>query len=223
MKKLTLISILFTSLQCWALTTFTYNLLNIDGSAYTNQAQMSAYPPVTQSVIVVGTNIVFANAIIPLNPNVNGKGTNSCMAGQYKVYMPSNNIFFIVSVPDTASLLPLATYVVGAPVVYQSSSLYGFITNALGFQPLASNTAAILGGLAFQPATNSLSCITNLLTFQPVPQTYSTVTNALAYIPARQYAWNTNLTILTVNPAGTATNRSTLCITNSVIWTNSTP
>ena len=187
-------------------TPFSFSFVSANGQPDTNQTLMQGWPPASGSVTVVSNVIVFSGASqIITNTFTNGLtiGTNAAMPNNYRVLRPSDGLAFFVTIPQTTNVLPLATYVTGAPVTYPSSSLYFYITNALGFQPLASNTAAILGGLGFQPVTN----------------TFSGITNALGYFPA------TNIAGITTNVAylDGKTNVGTLYFTNSQLMKVNAP
>lgn len=201
MKITSIILTLFTTLVvCEALTPFTFHLVKDDGTAMTNICSMTPYPQKTYGVTLLGTNIVFGATGINLTPNSNGDGTNFAMPTRYRIFETNSGLGFIVNLPDVTATNPLAIYVEGVPVIYQSSSLFGFITNAIGGVPVISNWPSVLGAIGFQPLTNSYTAISNtvgfLLTtdtlagitfglgYTPASNTYSALTNILSFIPA---------------------------------------
>ena len=116
---------------------------------------MQGWPPASGGVTVVSNIIVWAggNQIITnLFSGTNTLGTNSAMPNTYKVFCPATGLGFFVSIPQTTNMLPLATYANGLPVTYPSSSLFFYITNALGFSPATNNPATNV--LAYVSAVN---------------------------------------------------------------------
>jgi hypothetical protein len=194
--------------------TNSYCLLNPDGTPYTNVATMTAYPPATASVTVVGTNIVIGGGYtITLTPNSNGIGTVVSMPGSYTVFEPSNNVSFPVNIPNVTGISNLSSWV-NAPTVYTPGSLYALITNALGCNPVASNSAAVVSALGWTPLTNSQAAVSNTLALN-----YNAVTNALNFNPATN--WPNGYSGIFTFSNGVVTN--TLHITNSIVITNTTP
>lgn len=168
-------------------TPYTFQFTDANGNADTNYTTMQGWPVATGSASVVSNVVVFSG---PLNLVTNQfippftLGTNSAMPGNYRVFCPANGVGFLVSIPATTNQLPLSIYAVGVPVVYASSSLYFYLTNALGFQPLPATLAAVIAQLGFQPATNTTGSITNLLGGTPIVASYSSISNVLGFVIA---------------------------------------
>ena len=181
-KTLTTFAIALLAAFTLAMTPFSFQFVNPDGTASTNQWVMTLYPP-SQGVVVFGTNIIVGSGSITLTPNASGFGTNQCLPTQYRVFCASNGLGFLVNVLDTPTTAPLTTYANSVPVVFPNASPYGFLTNLLGFIPMQSNLVSVIGALGFQPATNNLGSITNLLGGTPALNTFGSITNALGYFP----------------------------------------
>ena len=168
-------------------TPFSYQFTDANGQADTNQFLMQGWPPASGAVTVMSNTIVISGPNQTITNSFQGTntiGTNFAMPNNYRVLRPVDGLGFFVTIPATTNVLPLSTYVTGAPVTYPSASLYYYITNALGFQPLASNSAAILGGLGYTPASNTYSAFTNILGFIPATNVFGITTN-VAYMDGR--------------------------------------
>jgi hypothetical protein len=212
MKKLLFILFLLLALGAMAQTTFTYAFLNPDGTPNTNKVGMTMYPPSVQ-LTIAGTNLVWGQYGVTLTPFTNGCGTNTVEPGTYNCLMTNANIGFVVQIPVTASIFPLANYVTNGAAV--ALSAFQFITNMLGYTPAPQTYSGITTGLGFNPATNSNSGITNALGYIPATNTWSGITNALGYIPptnsftgltnalgyqpATNYSFSTNYSYLDTN------------------------
>lgn len=210
MKTLTTICFALFAWASAAVTPFTFQFNMGDGSANTNVALMTAWPPQQNTFTVVGTNIVYGGSNIVLNPNASGYGTNQAFAGSYRLNFTNLNFSFFVTLADTTNQLPLSSYVTGAPVFYEPINYYTLVTNWLSFPPAtntfigiisvigytpATNTpAGIIWSLGYTPATNSYPGITNSLGFAPPTNTYAGITNALGFgPPTNTYAGFTNV------------------------------
>ena len=168
-------------------TSFTFQFQNADGSYNTNYTTMQGWPAAVGGVVVVSNTVVWSGPsqlVTNQFAGTNTLGTNSAMPNSYRVFCPATGLGFTVAIPQTTNLLPLANYVTGSPVTYPSSSLYFYVTNSLGFQPLASNLPAALALLGFQPATNAGPVAYSQLPFTPPSNNYVGVSNALAFVVA---------------------------------------
>ena len=146
-------------------TPYTFQFYNADGTPMTNYITLQGWPASANQVIVVSNSLVFSIGGVTNTPMANGCGTNTIMAGSYRVFVPALNVGFLVNIPVTTTTNPLTTYVVGSPVVYQASGFYGFITNSLGYVPAplnpATNTMVYMTNFVF--TTNSSGCVTNIV------------------------------------------------------------
>ena len=167
-------------------TPFSYQLYNSDRTPQTNMFTMQGWPPSSQSVIVVGTNIIFSdpNQLITNIPNSSGFGTNLVWANTYRVFFPASGLAYLVNIPVTASNLPLSAYVSNAPAIYTPASFYAFLTNGLGCVPVGSNYNAVASALGFTPATNGAALTYSLLPFTPPSNNYAGITNAAGFVLA---------------------------------------
>jgi hypothetical protein len=95
------------------------------------------------------------------------------MPNTYKVFCPATGLGFFATIPQTTNTLPLANYATGLPVTYPSSSLYYYITNALGGSPSLANYSSVVTALGFVPATNNPATNTSVFL-----TSVSVVTNA---------------------------------------------
>jgi hypothetical protein len=139
-------------------TSFTFQFYDANGQPNTNYTTMQGWPPSSGGVTVVSNVIVWAGASQMITNQFQGTntlGTNSAMPNNYQVLCPATGLGFFVTIPQTTNLLPLASYATGLPVTYPSSSLYFYVTNALGFQPAAATFAGITNALGYFPATNN--------------------------------------------------------------------
>lgn len=207
MKNLITILTLMVALAVMASNTAvtnTFTLHNPDGTPYVYTAQMTVYPA-NNNVVVVGTNIIIGGGYTQtLTPNINGQGTNLAEPGEYKIFMPSNNVQFLVNIQTLNPNPDFAYEIVSAPVILTQNSLFAWLTNALGFYPLASNQTAMLNCLQYTPMTNSYTALTNAVHFIPATNVFYTITGAFPY----------------TNGSG---GNSTFYITNGIVSTNTTP
>jgi hypothetical protein len=211
-----------------ALTTFTYQLYNSDGTPFTNTATMIPWPVTGNSVVVYGSSIVFAKTLT-LAPNGSGAGSVAVEPNTYRVtYTPATGgtISFYINIPDTTNTLPLAAYVSNSPAVYTTSSLYAFLTNGLGYAPVPATAAAI---------TNLLGTVV-----LPAPEIWTTNTPLFGGVTSvngltNRLATNSSqlLTLTLGNAVGGITGsfgytngsggHSTFYVTNGIVITNTTP
>jgi hypothetical protein len=168
--------------------TNSYTLRNPDGTAFTNGATMAVYPPVSQSVVVVGTNIVLGGGFtLGLTNDASGHGVVVCEPNQYRVSYTANNgstFQFLVNIQATNPLPDFAYEVVGVPVIFVPNSFAAWLTNSLGFMPTPNTYAGVTAALGYVPLTNSPYAITNTLGFNPATNSPAGVYSALGYIPA---------------------------------------
>jgi hypothetical protein len=225
MKKFILISALFmVSFICAAIspTLFTFQFYDANGQPDTNYTTMQGWPPTSGGVTVVSNVIVWAggNQIITNQfQGTNTLGTNSVMPNTYKVFCPATGLGFFATIPQTTNMLPLANYTTGLPVTYPSSSLFYYITNALGGNPALATYSSVVTALGFTPATNGAALSYSLLPFTPPTNTYAGLAVALGFAPATNNpasATNVFLTSVSVvtNESGVATNIVTTSGTN---------
>ena len=176
------------ALDAATVVTNSYTLHNPDGTAFTNGATMAVYPPVSQSVVIVGTNIVLGGGFtINLTNDANGRGVVVCEPNQYRVSYAANNgstFQFLVNIQATNPLPDFAYEIVGVPVIFTPNSFAAWLTNALGYLPATNTYAGITAALNYVPLTNTYQAITNYLGYVPVQPTYASVTNALGFAPA---------------------------------------
>ena len=164
MKKIIFIS-LALCLSAIGQTAFNTRLMNSDGSPYTNNVQLSVYPPSDNAVTIVGTNFVIGGAqTLTFTPTAFGNLTGIIMPGQYLFTMPSNNLSCYLNIPQVSTNIQLFSCAVSVPVVFQSSTLFSFITNSLGYTPaplnLATNSLNFVTGVNIM--TNNAGTVTNI-------------------------------------------------------------
>jgi hypothetical protein len=156
---ISLILLSLLGVSCFALTPFTFQFFNSDGTTNFSTSSLSPYPTVNNLMVWNGSNIVISKPIL-LIPSPNGSGTNAAEPGGYRLTVTNTSgttIQAFVTIPDTATQLPLGAYITGAPAVYTASSFFAFITNGLG-GPLG-----LIQALQYQPMTNNLANLTNVL------------------------------------------------------------
>jgi hypothetical protein len=217
MKK----SILISAAFLWSFisaaispTSFTFQFYDANGQPDTNYTTMQGWPPASGGVTVVSNVIVWAggNQIITNQfQGTNTLGTNSAMPNTYKVFCPATGLGFFATIPQTTNQLPLATYATGLPVTYQSSSLFFYITNALGGNPTLASYSSVVSALGFVPATNAAALSYSQLPFTPPTNSFSGLAFALGFNPATNNpATNTSVFLTSVsaitNASGVATN-----------------
>ena len=227
MKKLfTIITFLLMAITGWCQnpTSFTFQFRNADGSYNTNYTTMQGWPPASGGATVVSNVIVWSGAgqiITNQFQGTNTLGTNSAMPNTYKVFCPATGLGFFATIQQTTNLLPLASYAVGLPVTYPSSSLFFYITNALGGTPAISTYASVTSALGFVPATNGAALSYSLLPFTPPTNTFTGLTFALGFAPATNSpatntaVFLTGVTVVT-NASGVATNVALTFGTNTI-------
>ena len=173
MKKFFLILGMILSVficQATTPTLFTFQFQNADGTYNTNYTTMQGWPPATGGATVVSNVIVWSGAgqiITNQFQGTNTLGTNSAMPNNYKVFCPATSLGFFVTIPQTTNMLPLANYATGLTVTYPSSSLFYYITNALGGTPAIASYSSIVTALGFIPATNGGTLAYSQLPYAP--------------------------------------------------------
>lgn len=177
------LALLLLCLPAGAITGFTYFFYNSDGTPDTNAFSMQGWPPDQNAVVVVGTNVVYSSHGVTFTNNNLGGGSNAIMPGTYRVFETNQNLGFFVTIPDTATVLPLTAYVVGTPTVYTPGSFYNFLTNAFGGPVVLSNSASVVGALAYTPMTNTFAGLTNAIHYYPATNTLAGIDFALGFQP----------------------------------------
>ncbi len=185
-----------------ALTPFSYQFYNSDGTAQTNAITMEAWPRSTNGWTVYGTNIIWGSQSITLAPGTNGYGTNAgAFPNTYRLWLSNLNSGFYISLPDNSTQqVSLGSCVVSAPQTAGPIGLFGMVTNWLGYMPATNNAAGIKWALGYTPATNSyvgltnaagfvfatngIAAITNTLGYNPQNATFAALTNTLGFKPA---------------------------------------
>ena len=155
------------------------------GAPNTNQCVITAWPP-GQPFYIYGTNIVFGSYPQTNNPDANGFFTNQLYAGTYSVVYPAFPQFgFFVQIPDTTNQLPLAYYATNTPVTSATyGSMYGVVTNWLGFKPATNGAALSYSLLPWTPPTNTFPGLTYVLGYTPATNSNAGIVAALGYTPA---------------------------------------
>lgn len=227
MKKSILIFAVFLwSFICAAIspTSFTFQFYDANGQPDTNYTTMQGWPPATGGATVVSNVIVWSGAgqiITNQFQGTNTLGTNSAMPNTYKVFCPATGLGFFATIPQTTNTLPLATYATGLPVTYPSSSLFYYITNALGGTPAIANYSSVITALGFSPATNGGTLAYSQLPFTPPTNSYSGLTNVLGFAPATNNPATNILAYVSAvnwvtNGSGYVTNVAAVVLTNTI-------
>jgi len=165
-------------------TPFYCQLFNADGSPQTNIVTMQVWPPDDNAFTVDGTNIIFGNTIYSNTPNPSGFFTNRLFANTYVVKIPSSGRSFFVKLLDTPNYLPLAYYVTNVANVSAAFTMYGLVTNWLGYAPIQPTFSGVTTALGYTPLTNTFAAVTNVMHYTPLTNTFNAITNILAYVPA---------------------------------------
>lgn len=151
----------------------------------TNAVIVTPWPP-NSPFYVYGTNIVAGLGPITNVPDATGFWSNSLAPIIFTVrYANAPTLGYFVKIWDTTNYASIATYVTNVPVANASyGTMFGLVTNWLGYYPATNTPNGILFAEGFQPATNTYLCITNLLGGAPALATYANIVSALGYTPA---------------------------------------
>ena len=184
-KFLSILLLMLTLALSASATPIFLTTVNADGNANTNAVIMTPWPPNAPFYVYQVTNIVSGLSPLTNTPNSSGFFSNSVMPIVYTVrYANAQSVGFFANVTDTTNYLSLATYATNTPVASaRYGTMFGVVTNWLGYTPATNTLAGLLSKLGFQPATNSFGCITNLLGGTPVIATYANVVAALGFTP----------------------------------------